>query len=77
MPNKNDYDDFDRISDVFENNSLSSTYYRYIDFSTFNENECPKTSKNNIYQSESCCYSKLSSMDLALKNMHKRWSMID
>ena len=41
------------------------------------ENEYSRITNNESILSESCCYNKLSSMDFMLKNMHKRWSIID
>ena len=41
------------------------------------ENESIRITNNESMLSKSCCYNKLSSMDFMLKNMHKRWSIID
>ncbi len=80
MIDKNN-EDFTKIMDTFNNIQISSTSL-YIDDYSKNENECSKiTKENKVLQSKSsCCYyysSRLSSMDFILKNMHKRWSIID
>ena len=79
MVNKNN-EDFIKIDDTFNNMRISSTYLCIDDYSN-NEPECSKTSKENeVLQPKSlCCHyrSRLSSMDYILKNMHKRWSIID
>jgi hypothetical protein len=71
-------DDFDKKLDTFKNIRIPYTSL-YLDNFPINENEeCSKIAKNEeAFQSKSYCYGKLSSIDYVLKNMHKRWSIID
>jgi hypothetical protein len=76
MSGKND-EEFDKTSCTHENiRSIESSDY-FIGFNSLFENCIPEITKSNLEKPESCCYNKLLSMDIALKNMHKRWSMFD
>lgn len=76
MVDKND-DDFVKKFDTFKNIHMPSTPLHIDDFSITENKECSKIAKNETFQSKLYCYNKLSSMDFVLKNMHKRWSIID
>lgn len=75
--NDDDVNSFDESSDPFTNTLISSTTSLNIDIYSKNENNCSGISINKILQSKPCYYNKLPFMDFVLKNMHKRWSVID
>ena len=76
MNDKNDGNDFHRITNTFEDMPIPSISLDIGNIYKF-KNEYCKIVKSETLQSKSRCYSKLSSMDFELKNVHKRWSMID
>jgi hypothetical protein len=70
-------DDFGKKLNTLKNIQISSTSLHVDDLPITENEECSKIAKSEAFQPKSYCYSKLSSMDFVLKNMHKRWSIID
>jgi hypothetical protein len=78
MVNENDNDDFGKTPTIIGDALIASPTPLYTNNYFKNETEYSKiTANESTNLSKSCYYNKLSSIDFILKNMHKKWSIID